>query len=129
MPLNALANDNWLGREKVHVREASMATTFIHDQQRDMMEAADSTDGWFNQEGATFRIYYICMRGDRTDPCGTMVLSDIWDRRHEGPLAVKQRWYCKNMYRKIQGDFGGPLRDGPPNDTDRGVCLGRSSPR
>ena len=26
MPLNALANDNWLGREKVHVREASAAT-------------------------------------------------------------------------------------------------------
>ena len=26
MPLNALANDNWLGREKMHVREASTAT-------------------------------------------------------------------------------------------------------
>ena len=26
MPVNACANDNWIGRERVHVREASTAT-------------------------------------------------------------------------------------------------------
>ena len=29
MPLNGLANDNWIGREKVHVREASKATKML----------------------------------------------------------------------------------------------------
>ena len=29
MPLNALVNDNWLGREKKHVREASVATKML----------------------------------------------------------------------------------------------------
>ena len=29
MPLNGLTNDNWIGREKVHVREASKATKML----------------------------------------------------------------------------------------------------
>ena len=29
MPVNACANDNWLGRERVHVREASTATKVL----------------------------------------------------------------------------------------------------
>jgi len=29
MPLNALANDNWIGRERVHVREASKGTKML----------------------------------------------------------------------------------------------------
>ena len=29
MPLNALANDNWIGREKTHVRGASTATKML----------------------------------------------------------------------------------------------------
>ena len=29
MPINACANDNWIGRERVHVREASLATKML----------------------------------------------------------------------------------------------------
>ena len=29
MPINACANDNWVGRERVHVREASLATKML----------------------------------------------------------------------------------------------------
>ena len=65
-----------------------------HDEQREMMEATDYTDEWLNQEGAIFRSYYVCMAGGSADPCGTMVTSDMWDRHHADPLAVKQRWYC-----------------------------------
>ena len=29
MPINACANDNWIGRERLHVREASLATKML----------------------------------------------------------------------------------------------------
>ena len=29
LPINACANDNWIGRERLHVREASLATKML----------------------------------------------------------------------------------------------------
>ena len=36
----------------------------------------------------------MCGRKCGTEICTTVVISSRWNRRHEDPLADKQRWYC-----------------------------------
>ena len=48
----------------------------------------------------------MCAWPETLTPCGTMVISDMWDRRHEDPLAVNQRWYCKICTAKYKTTLG-----------------------
>ena len=60
--------------------------------------AADYTDEWYmvghGESLKAFRSFYVCDAKVGTEHCGTMTLSSQWTRRHEDPLAQKQRWYC-----------------------------------
>ena len=71
-----------------------------------MMEAADYTDEWFNTTGRIFRAYYVCLAGGTDYTCGTLILSDNWDRLHNDPLALKQRWYCNTCGAKYMTRYG-----------------------
>ena len=43
---------------------------------------------------AAFNVYYICRAGHANWPCRTVTLSKWWKKKHEDPLATKQKWYC-----------------------------------
>ena len=46
------------------------------------------------------------MAGGQDHPCGTLVLSDNWDRLHTDPLANKQRWYCNTCGARYATKYG-----------------------
>jgi hypothetical protein len=72
--------------------------TQTREQQFRWQMAADYGDCWVettNTDGSLlggFCSYYICMSDN--GKCRTLILSKVWTRRHEDPLASQQRWKC-----------------------------------
>jgi hypothetical protein len=60
--------------------------------------AADYGDCWVETTASDggllggFCSYYICMSNHGA--CRTLILSKVWGRRHEDPMAAKQNWKC-----------------------------------
>ena len=42
----------------------------------------------------------------QTERCHAVISSASWERRHEDPLADKQRWYCPNCGARYKCGFG-----------------------
>ena len=99
-----------------------------HENPQAMMEAADYTDEWFAEEGRTFRVYYVCLVGGNEWPCGTLILSDNWDRFHTDPLANKQRWYCNVCGAKYMTRFGVLCEMSHKKSNIVGYCLAGHPP-
>ena len=80
--------------------ETSRLFAFAHlgdaSEQWKMVMAADYADEWYNIPGSQvhLRTYYICNRLWGYERCHTATLSASWKRRHDDPVATKQRWYC-----------------------------------
>ena len=71
-----------------------------------MKNAADYSDQWFKEGNVQFNVYYVCKSGHLQWPCNTAIESMAWDRLHDDPQAVKQRWYCKMCTAKYKTKFG-----------------------
>ena len=80
--------------------ETSRLFAFAHlgdtNEQWKMVLAADYADEWYNVPGSQvhLRTYYVCNRLWGYERCHTATLSASWKRRHDDPIATKQRWYC-----------------------------------
>ena len=64
-----------------------------------MVRAADYADEWFHVQGAkgpvALRVFYVCRRKcGWEERCATLIVSSRWNRKHDDPLATRQRWYC-----------------------------------
>ena len=69
---------------------------------------ADYCDQWFRSATCSFRTYCICRAGGAEVKwqCGAFILSDIWDRMIDDPMATGQRWYCKVCPAKYKTRYG-----------------------
>jgi hypothetical protein len=72
--------------------------TQTREQQFRWQMAADYGDCWVETQNTNgtllggFCSYYICMSNH--GQCATLILSKVWTRKHEDPLASKQNWKC-----------------------------------
>ena len=64
----------------------------------------------------------------KTERCGTVIISKIWDRRKEDPLATGQRYYCNCCNAKYRHASGSLLQIQVPG-SDPAICRATNPPR
>ena len=87
--------DDVIEETETKFREKANTWNAFHNKedQVGMCKAADYHDQWFKTEVAAFNVYYICRAGHAEWPCRTVTLSNWWKKKHDDPLATKQKWY------------------------------------
>jgi len=76
-----------------------------------------------------FCSFYVCMRLiNETERCGTVIISKIWDRLKEDPLATGQRYYCNCCNAKYRHASGSLLQIQVPG-SDPAFCRATNPPR
>jgi hypothetical protein len=74
--------------------------------------AADYSDGWVEVKSSSGRLlggfssFFICRAGGEGYECNTLILNKDWMRKHEDPLATKQKWKCRCCGAKYFTKFG-----------------------
>ena len=108
--LEALCQEGFALEEKL--QEAANKQRAFESKGEDQVRfvnAADYADNWVsNEAGDQFNVYYICRcdQGAGWGNCNTLIQSKEWDTLHEDPMAVKQRWYCRNCGGKYKTRYG-----------------------
>jgi hypothetical protein len=63
--------------------------------------AADYADGWVEVRSSSGRMlggfssFFICRAGGVANRCNTLLLNKEWLRKHDDPMAPRQKWKCR----------------------------------